>query len=196
MDHETRRILGQHGSVIEKLAAAAAEQHQRQLVAEAARIQKESEAAQRKAVDALSEIQGKMIDRAAAYANLMMIGGYAGIFTIWSSTRAALPIKASISIASAITFSLVIFISFEIYKMILTAVRALRNRKILTEAVPIQEFLERLEKLKQEEARRPVGYMRMWMTALVLCISSALVALGLLGYNFAAVLLNLPMWPK
>src|SRR5436190_19873537 len=40
------------------------------------------------------EIQSKLFDRAAAYSNLIMLGGYAGAFTIWANTKAQLSPKS------------------------------------------------------------------------------------------------------
>ncbi|RYG55320.1 MAG: hypothetical protein EON56_05815, partial [Alphaproteobacteria bacterium] len=114
MDHDTRRTLVKHETAIQGLSAAISQQ-----------AQKDAEAAQRKVVDLLSEVQGRLIDRAAAYTNLILIGGYAGLFAIWSATRASLPMKANIAVAAALTLSLAFFLGFEVYKMIYAGSRFL-----------------------------------------------------------------------
>jgi hypothetical protein len=93
----------------------------------------------------MSEIQGKMADKAAAYTNLILIGGYAGIFTIWSNMKATLPLKASVLVAGSVMASLSAFIGFEIYKMIFTAVRFLKNRHFLVNPGPPDQLAKRLQ---------------------------------------------------
>lgn len=157
--------------------------------------QKELEASQRKTVDVLSEMQGKMADKAAGYTNLILIGGYAGIFTVWSNMKATLPVKASILVASAILLSLTAFMGFEIYKMIFTARRFLRNRHLIMNPGPPQEFAKRLHELQRSESKLPLVYMPLWLCTLAFCILTAIFAGGVLGYNFVASLVGWSGWP-
>lgn len=189
MDHETRRALQQQqaalSDVVKQMGAAAAQQRQAALAAN-----------QRKAIDAMTEVQGKLIDRAAAYTNLMLLGGYAGFFALWSGTRTSLPEKANIAVAALAGTSLAIFIIFEIYKMVINARRFLNNRAFFTQSGTPEEFVQRLEEFKREEAKAPVAFMGIWIAALGGSIFTALLAFGLLSYNYFAVLFNMPRWPS
>lgn len=123
-DRQMHRAIDQHSRQITGLGKAISD-------AAVSQQKRDAEAHQRKVVDLMSEIQGKMIDRAAAYTNLILIGGYAGIFTVWSNSKNTLPEKANLLVAIAVLLSLTAFIGFEIYKMIFTAVRFLKNRDFL-----------------------------------------------------------------
>lgn len=188
MDYETRRALQQQQATISELA--------KQMGVEASKRQQAlAEANQRKAVDVMTEVQGKLIDRSAAYTNLMLIGGYAGFFALWSGTRSNLPIKANVAIAGLATLSLAIFISFEVYKMVVTALRFLKNRHFLHESLSPDQFVKRLEELKREEAKLPVGYMGIWVGAVGAALLFAFLAFALLTYNFFAILVGFSTWP-
>jgi len=180
--------LRQQAEAIDKITKAMNE-------AAASAQQKEELAAQRRVVDLMTEVHGKLIDRSAAYTNLMLLGGYAGIFTIWSGTRANLPPRANVAIAVAIGVSLAVFIGFEIYKMVINGVRILKTQTFLTETIPLDQFNHRLEEFKKEEAKSPFGYVKIWITTMIICISAVLVALGLLAYNFFAFLAGIAQWP-
>ena len=69
----------------------------------------EKEAA-RQAREATIEIQAAAYDRAAAYSNLILLGGYAGAFALWAYTRDLLTPKATILIALLLAISLATFI--------------------------------------------------------------------------------------
>lgn len=187
-DREARRIIDIQSKQIGGLGKAISDA--------AVKAQKtEMESNQRKVVDLMSEIQGKMIDRAAAYTNLILIGGYAGIFTVWSNSKATLPMRANILVAGSVLLSLTVFIGFEIYKMIFTAVRFLKNRDFLVNPIPPDQFAKRLQDLQRQESKVPLSYLRLWFSALAFCILSALFAGGVLCYNFVAILLSWKGWP-
>lgn len=164
--------------------------------ATASKKQKEIESSQRKTIDNMIEMHSKIIDRSAAYTNLMLIGGYAGIFTIWSGTRTNLPTKANIAIAFSIGTSLAIFIGFEIYKMIITALRVSKISAFLKDSVSPDQFTTHLEEFRREEAKAPVGWWGIWIATITISVSTTLAALGLLAYNFLAVLVGFSQWPK
>ena len=102
MDHDTRRVIAGVESKLGKAINEIAVAQQR----------KEAEAQQKKALDAMVDMQSKILDKAIAYTNLIMIGGYAGIFAIWSATRKDLSPKMNIAVALAAGVSLTVFIAF------------------------------------------------------------------------------------
>ena len=187
-DREARRVIDQHTKQIGGLGKAISD-------AAVAQQKRELEVNQRKVVDLMSEIQGKMADKAAAYTNLILIGGYAGIFTIWSNMKATLPLNARVLVAGSVLASLAAFIGFEIYKMIFTAVRFLKNRHFLVNPGPPDQLAKRLQELQRTESKLPILYMPMWIGTLLFCLVTALFAGGVLGYNFLAALTGWDAWP-
>lgn len=184
MDNDVRRVLLQHEQSINSLLKASSEASKRQ-----------AEEHMRKAIDTMSQVQGKQLDRAAAYTNLMLIGGYAGAFTIWSNVKSILPVRTNIIVASLIGISLATFIAFEIYKMVVTGRRLLSSRHLLVTPVGPEEFAKRLGELQKVEAKLPIEYMRLWIASLIVCVGTILVAISLLGYNFFATLIGWSFWP-
>ncbi len=79
-----------------------------------------------KQVQAALEITNRMQSGHAAYTNLVIAAGYAAYFTLWSTLKGDLPGWLYATSGLLITLSLMIFITWEIMKMIWSAV-AFRN---------------------------------------------------------------------
>ena len=189
MDIEARQAIEQQSRRMNKLA---------QALSEAAKKQHEADlsAKQQEIKDTLIEIQAKLYDRAAAYTNLVLFGGYAGSFAIWAATRAQLPPKANVLIAFALGVSLAAFVFFEVYKATYTAIRFLRNRTLIFSPDQPQIFLDKIQKHAKEEQRLSVLYIPIWIVVMIVTIGAALVALCLLFYNYFAIMVGWPGWPK
>jgi hypothetical protein len=153
-------------------------------------------AQQEKAKTIMIEIQSKIYDRAVAYTNLIMVGAYAGMFATWGATRAQLPAKANIVVALSLGVSLAAFILFEVYKMTYTAMKFLKNRTLLVSPAAPDVFAKKLQKLSQEEQKLSLFFMPIWVSVMVVCVGAGLFALGLLFYNYFALLIGWPTWPK
>ncbi len=169
--------------------------HQQPNLARAVDVAAEKEAA-RQAREAIIEIQAAAYDRAAAYTNLILLGGYAGAFAIWAYTLDQLTPKATILIALLLTISLTAFIFFEVYKMVLATRAVLKQTKLLAEDLPPKAFLQRLEALKREHDGSTVTtLMRVWIVIMAISVGTALAAVAIIFYNFFSILLGYPGWP-
>jgi hypothetical protein len=142
------------------------------------------------------DIQSQLFDKAAAYSNLIMVGGYAGAFTIWGNAKAQLPAKANVLIALLLGVSLAVFVFYQVYKMAAHVSHFRRVRVLLRDGLPLQEFFDKYNKLDQEAKKLTLqsGVMASVLCFWV-CVIPAMIALGVLFYNFVASLLGLPMWP-
>jgi hypothetical protein len=188
-DMEARRVINEHAKDIKKLANAIEASAKRQLDAQ--------EAAQAdKVKSTLIEVQSKLFDRGAAYTNLIMIGGYASAFGLWSATRPQLPARANVAIALGLGLSLFSFVCFEIYKMTTTAVRFLKNRKLIMSVLPPDKYLANLQKMASEEQKLSMSFIPIWLTTFIISLVTGLGAIGLLFYNQLAVLVGWPAWPR
>jgi hypothetical protein len=185
MDRDAGRVLQMHEQRLNTLSHAVQQASNKAVEAQRKEIR-----------DATIEIQGKLFDRAAAYTNLILVGGYAGTFAIWSATRPQLPPKANIAVACALGFSLAAFVFFEVYKGIRIACNFLKGRNLLAKLDLSDDPLRDIKEYARREQKLSISFLPTWIGALVLAVGGALVAFGLLGYNFMAVLFEWPMWPK
>src|SRR5581483_6138791 len=142
------------------------------------------------------EIHSQLFDKAATYSTLIMVGGYAGIFTIWGTIRAQLTDKANILVALLIGFSLCVFISYQVYKMWGYVRHFRRVRALLADNLPIQDFFEKYNTIEREIGQITLGKGTAASTfSFVACVAPAVLAIGLLFYNFFASLIGWPMFP-
>ena len=77
----------------------------------------------RENIAAAKEIVSHAYSQANTYSNLIIAAGYVGFFSLWSSIRSDLPEWAILCSGFLILVSLLIFIGFELYKMISAAVQ-------------------------------------------------------------------------
>ncbi|MEO3434785.1 hypothetical protein [Inquilinus sp. CAU 1745] len=146
--------------------------------------------------DIIIELQSAAFDRAAAYTNLITLGGYAGAFTLWSYTRDQLAPTATILVALLLGISLATFVFFEVYKMVLTSKGMTKQVRLLTAGHPPSEFLRRLQKLRKEDREAKLTkLMRIWNVVMYVCVGTGLSAVAVLFYNFFAILLGWSPWP-
>ncbi len=104
---ELRRQGMQLNALQEALTKMAQQQQEKQQQEQAEKVQK-----------FIIELNAKLFEKAQAYTNVIILAGYAGAFTVWSSTKQSLSAKANIVIAGLLAFSLLAFVCHEIYGMI------------------------------------------------------------------------------
>lgn len=155
----------------------------------------DQEEAAEKAKERIIEIQSKLFDRAAAYSKLIVLGGYAGAFTVWANTKSQLTLRANVFIATFLGLSLAVFIFFEVYKMFSNAMYFRRTSEMLAKATSPMDFLSKWKAAEDNNARDRLIHYKAWMICLFICIADALAALGILFYNFFALLIGWPLWP-
>lgn len=145
---------------------------------------------QEKLTRVLAESNAKVFEKASAYTNIIILAGYAGGFTIWSSTKAQLGDKANIWVATLLGFSLLVFIGWEIFMMILRSRQFGKVRPLLTSEISPKDFFKKLEVLKNDEAKSTVWFTGIWSVILFLTIGPALAAIAILAFNFYAILIR------
>ncbi|WP_342167036.1 hypothetical protein [Methylobacterium sp. SD21] len=143
----------------------------------------------------LSDIQTKVFERNATYNNALLAAGYAGAFTVWSFTKGQLPDKASIFVALALVVSLTTFITFEVVKMIVVGRYVSKQIKVANRTGDPTEKRAAILAMEKAHGKVLVGFMGFWAFSLAISVAGALIAVGLLLYNFVAVLLKWPGWP-
>lgn len=127
-------------------------------------------AAEKQVIAAQRDAMERLFDKSMSYSNLMVAAGYAGAFSAWSTTSPKLSDTANAVIGLCLGISLLIFIFFEIFKMVSNA----------------WFFV----------SKSTVYFRWFWFVVLFITTTTAAAALGLLLYNYIAVLANLPKWPS
>lgn len=135
-------------------------------------------------------------DKASAYANIIILAGYAAIFTTWSLTKDYLPENAAMTIAMMIGLSLFVFCGWEVFKMIHNGNELNATAKILVKGLPPKQFASEIKKLEIEHQKQAMRMCQWWYGILAVTVSLGFGGALILFYNFAANLLALPFWPQ
>ena len=94
-------------------------------------ISQQSLTAQISQIEAYKEFLDRMYQNATSYTNLVILGGYAGLFGIWQLMKEKLDALTTLGIAALLVFSVIIFIFWEVYKMITFAILSRKLSKII-----------------------------------------------------------------
>lgn len=101
-------------------------------------------------INAAKELTSHAYAKANSYTNLIIVAGYIGFFTLWSSLKNDLPSWAILSSGFCILLSLLIFIGFELYKMISGSIKMHKLSKRLQN--PTIETLNEIQRIERDGA--------------------------------------------
>lgn len=135
----------------------------------------------------IGEIQGRSFKDAATYVNVIVIAGYAAIFTIWSNVKAIVSPMEIASVAALLLFSIVVFVAFELTKMIILSLSMRRNVAAAMRDPMIEDYLSKLIEAEQTGMQRMGIFMKAWPLVLALTILPALTAAVVLFWKFYGV---------
>lgn len=138
-----------------------------------------------------------LFDKSAAYTSLIIVAGYAGMFSIWAFVSDHLSKAATISVALLLGVSLVAFVTYEIYKMIYGATQMLGLSRLVNPPRPPTEFVRAFQEFEESRKRRSStpGQIFIWIIIMLISVLSALSAVGILFYNLLATVIGWPVWP-
>ena len=152
---------------------------------------------QEKVANEIIETQIKIIsatyDKAVSYTNLIVIGGYAGFFGLWSLTKQYLTATQARWAALLMLVSVCIFVFFEVYKMVATTKALLDRAKILEDPEAKTNpttLLDKLREYEQAYKRHNVSFIRVWWVNVIVAVATALAAIGILLFSFVCGLLG------
>ena len=120
-------------------------------------------------------------EQARSYSNIIMMGGYAGLFAIWGFTKAELVQWQVVSVGLLALISLLFFVLFEIYASWLRSTQTFSLLKQLTQAEQMNRFPE--DYGKQEQARA-ANLAKVWPFFFFGALISGLGAAGVLVFAF------------
>lgn len=84
-------------------------------------------------IEKQKEFLAHVYEKASAYTNLIMVGGYAGLFAIWQFTRDFLTHTESVLVALLTLSSIIVFVGFEVYKNVSTALLLMRLGRVINQ---------------------------------------------------------------
>lgn len=132
-----------------------------------------------KQISAFVQLNEKLMNNANAYTNLIMVAGYAGYFAFWSTLSGKIPTWLFNACGLGITFSLTLFITWEIVKMFWSAKHMRATQAILAKRAHPNVITE-FEKSFQDFSARS---QKIWIVFLVPTVVSGITAASLLiGY--------------
>ncbi|HEV2115023.1 MAG TPA: hypothetical protein VGR48_03285 [Terriglobales bacterium] len=121
----------------------------------------------------LREIQNQLFDKASNYTRLILGLGYGGFFAAWSGTKQNLSSMELVSSALLVTFSLFLYVAFEIWQARMASVIAMRFALAVSDTSGPSEALERFRVSSQKLNRK---YFAVWKVVFHTCAVA-----GLLG---------------
>jgi hypothetical protein len=77
------------------------------------------------------KITGALYDKGTTYTNVVLIGGYAAFFGLWTSPRSLISVNQARLAAILMIISVSLFVAFEAWKMVRTQEHILRYQRIL-----------------------------------------------------------------
>lgn len=152
---------------------------------------REQERIAQAAIEAQVKVLSATFDKSAAYTNLIILAAYAGFFGLWQLTKDYLTKELALWSALLMLVSVVIFVAFEVIKMVVIQHNFMDRVKVL-KSPEVQRDPRALESAFQElgvvHERVLYHFMRFWVGALVATILTGMAAASLLGYAFIASL--------
>ena len=140
-------------------------------------------------IDVMIKVASALYDKAVAYTNVIILAGYAALFTVWSTMKAKMSHAEMLVAAFCITFSLVFFVFWEVTKMIVNS-KSLTGLLNVLKAPP-QEFDQRLAELQKADQRLNIKLLRFWIVILVFTVVPGLIAAAVLLWSFGRQLWGL-----
>lgn len=139
--------------------------------------------------DLLLDVQSQAYGHATTYTAVIIFGGYASLFTIWTYTKDHLSETMTYWVALLLGISVLAFVFFEVFKMLLLSREMLKIRGLLVQKLPPAVLLRRYEELSQESNFLVLKiFLPIWVVVLIITITSGVGAAVLLLWAFASAL--------
>lgn len=137
------------------------------------------------------ESQEKLVlssyEQAKSYSNIIMMGGYVGLFAIWNFTKDDLKQWQTMTVGLLAILSVFSFVLFEIYGLWLRSTQTSGLLRQLNEAKKLNKFPDNYAK---EEMRRIKTMTKLWPYFFFFTLSTGVLAGLLLLYSFISKLVG------
>ena len=132
------------------------------------------------------EIIASSFEQAKSYSNIIIFGGYAGLFTIWNFTKGELLSWQVVTVGLLTILSLFFFVSSELFGLWLRTTQNTNLMNELNEAEKMDQYPIDYAKL---EMARTLKFLKIWPYFFYPAVLSALGATLVLIYSFIKILL-------
>lgn len=132
------------------------------------------------------EVVVSSYEQAKSYSNIIMMGGYAGLFAIWNFTKSDLARWQSMSVGLLALISVFTFVLFELYGGWLRATQTFNLLSQLQKAEKIGRFPEDYGK---QELKRSEILAKLWPFFFFIALGTALLAALILVWSFITKLI-------
>ena len=125
-------------------------------------------------------------EQGKCYSNIIMMGGYAGLFAIWNFTKSNLACWQSMVVGLLALFSVFTFVLFELYGIWLRTTQTFNLISQLQKAEKLGSFPADYGK---QELKRSETLAKVWPFFFFTALGTALLAAFILGGSFIAKLI-------
>jgi hypothetical protein len=127
------------------------------------------------------ELLTSSYEQGKQYTNIIIFGGYAGIFAIWNFSKGNLLHYQVLAVGLCTLISLAIYIIFELYGCWIRSTQLCNNFKELNDAEKLNELPAEYGRTEVRSAQK---YMFIWPYFFFSSAGFALIAAGILCYSF------------
>lgn len=122
--------------------------------------------------EALGSYHSRLLEASSGYNQIVVLGGYAGFFTIWAATAEDLPRWLVLLTGGLIGLSLTVYVGWTVANMI--AMRGHMQRMMDEIALGADGFLERVQAAEAKSIATSNRLMRLWKPVLWMAGAPAL----------------------
>jgi hypothetical protein len=141
-------------------------------------------------MDMTIALNADVFDKAAAYDGVILIGGFAAFFTLWSGMAAHLGKTTVLASGGLMLVSVLLYIAWHIYRMLTQQHAQMRYAKIVSEHLDPAVFEARWEDARNATKREFIRMQSHWPYIYWPCVATGVTAALILGFGaFAGFLL-------
>ena len=133
---------------------------------------------------AVGEYQSRLMDAAAAYNQIIILGGYAAFFGVWSAVQEDIPRWILLSSGATIIISLVFFIGWTVFNMFQLQTQNMKT--LATFSGGVDGFEGRFRASIADALQEMGWYQKLWPYVVISASGTALIAALLLSWGALA----------
>lgn len=134
--------------------------------------------------EAQREMLGQIFENAKGYTNLVMAGGYVGAFTIWNFTKDLLPTVAHAWVALLLTTSLLAFIGFEVFMMVVRSWQMLNLKQIAAFDGKPGDYDRAVQRIRARQRKMMSAVLGIWVAIMAVAGGTVLAAVAICFWHF------------
>lgn len=142
-----------------------------------------------------TNIAAKVYGNATNYTNFVIFAGYAGLFSFITLSREHIVGKTFILCLALAALSLIGFMAFELFKMIVTALSARKAAMIIRSPKSLQDIKANVEDYETRMKQVAMLTFAVWPFFLIPIVLSGFASAFLLLYNWLAYVFEFRPWP-